>query len=100
MTCFSSRIVAVAALLAVVPVMALGARPSDQLFPSSTTAYVSVGDWPELRESWNKTQLSELMTDPVMVPTSGTRENRPAMKASSAAAAMPGPAARVCAPTR
>lgn len=68
MTCFSSRIVAVAALLAVVPVVALGARPSDQLFPSSTTAYVSVGNWPELRESWNKTQLSELMTDPVMEP--------------------------------
>jgi len=64
----TSRIVAVAALLAVVPVVALAARPSDQLFPSSTTAYVSVGDWPELRESWNKTQLSELMTDPVMEP--------------------------------
>lgn len=68
MSFLTSRIVAVAALLAVVPVVALAARPSDQLFPSSTTAYVSVGDWPELRESWNKTQLAELMTDPVMEP--------------------------------
>ncbi len=70
MTHFTSRILAVAALLAVVPSTAMAARPSDQLFPSSTTAYVSVGDWPLLRESWNQTQIAELMADPVMEPFS------------------------------
>ncbi len=70
MTHFTSRIIALAAVLAPFPVTSMAAPPSDQLFPSSTTAYVSVDNWPEMRESWNKTQLAELMKDPVMEPFS------------------------------
>lgn len=70
MTHFTSRIIAVAVVLAAWSVTSMAARPSDQLLPASTTAYVSVGNWPEMRESWNKTQLAELMNDPVMEPFS------------------------------
>ena len=68
MTRFISHVIAVAALLAAAPETTLGGVPSDQLLPSSTAAYVSVGDWQQLRESWNRTQLAELMADPVMEP--------------------------------
>lgn len=47
---------------------ALAAVPSDQLFPSTTAAYVSVPDVDALRDRWNETDLGKMFDDPVMKP--------------------------------
>lgn len=42
--------------------------PSEQLFPSTTKAFLAVADVDVLRQRWDKTQLGQLMADPVMQP--------------------------------
>lgn len=44
------------------------ARPTDSLLSSATKAYVSIPDVPRLRESFNRTQLGRLLSDPAMKP--------------------------------
>ena len=58
----------VACAMAVVQV-AQGAVPSSEnLFPSSTKGYLAVANIDEFEASWRKTQLGQLMSDPVMKP--------------------------------
>ena len=45
-----------------------GTPPSETLLPSTTKGYFSVPDVAQLRESWNATQISCLVNDPVMKP--------------------------------
>ena len=42
--------------------------PSEFLLPDTTRGYLSVTNVPQLNEQWNKTQLGQLMSDPVMKP--------------------------------
>jgi hypothetical protein len=42
--------------------------PSEQLLPDTTEGYVSVGSVDAFKEAWNKTQLGQLLNDPVMKP--------------------------------
>ncbi len=42
--------------------------PSENLLPDTTQGYLSVGSVDALRDAWNKTQLGQLMNDPVMKP--------------------------------
>jgi hypothetical protein len=44
------------------------ATPSEQLLPSTTKGYVSVGDIERFRADWAKTQLGQLLADPIMQP--------------------------------
>ena len=41
---------------------------SETLLPNSTKGYFSVGNVPELAKNWQKTQLHQLLNDPVMQP--------------------------------
>lgn len=47
---------------------ARAAIPADQLLPNTTAGFVSVADTEQLSLSWDKTQLGQLMQDPVMKP--------------------------------
>lgn len=47
---------------------AKGVAPSDSVFPDTTRGYLSLGNWAQLEESFNKTQLGQLAADPVMKP--------------------------------
>ncbi len=47
---------------------ALAAQPSELLLPRTTKAFVSVPDVGQLDTSWNKTQLGQLVNDPLMQP--------------------------------
>ena len=51
-----------------VPFAAMGARPSEELLPNTTKAYVSIDNLDELSAAWKKTQLGQLVNDPVMKP--------------------------------
>lgn len=44
------------------------AQKSDTILPNTTKGYLSIGDIDELKTAWNKTQLGQLMNDPVMKP--------------------------------
>ena len=44
------------------------APPSEQLLPSTTKGYVSVGDIERFRADWAKTQFGQLLADPIMQP--------------------------------
>ncbi len=44
--------------------------PSEQLFPNTTQGFAAIADIDRLREHWNKTQIGQLMADPVMKPFS------------------------------
>lgn len=46
----------------------LGARPSEELLPSSTKVYVSIPNLEQLNAAWNKTQLGQMFNDPAMKP--------------------------------
>src|SRR5262249_28279833 len=48
--------------------VAQAAKPSETLLPSTTKGFLSIGDFEVLRDAWNKTQLGQLMQDPVMKP--------------------------------
>ncbi|MGD9721781.1 MAG: hypothetical protein AB7O59_05165 [Pirellulales bacterium] len=57
--------------LVVVPagVDVVAAVPSaETLLPETTEGFVAVGSFDTLRDAWNKTQLGQLMNDPVMKP--------------------------------
>ncbi len=54
--------------LAVAGTIALGAEPAENLFPDTTTGFVAVADVELLVKHWKKTQLGQLMADPVMKP--------------------------------
>jgi hypothetical protein len=43
-------------------------KPSETLFPDTTRGYLSIPNTKNLTESWNKTQLGQLIKDPVMKP--------------------------------
>ena len=45
-----------------------GTLPSELLMPETTRGYLSVTNVPQLNEQWKKTQLGQLMSDPVMKP--------------------------------
>ena len=44
------------------------APPSEQLLPSTTKGYVSVGNIERFRTDWAKTQLGQFLADPIMQP--------------------------------
>ena len=44
------------------------AQKSDTILPNTTKGYLSIGNVDELKAAWNKTQLGQLMNDPVMKP--------------------------------
>lgn len=44
------------------------AQKSDSILPNTTKGYLSIGNVDELKAAWNKTQLGQLMNDPVMKP--------------------------------
>ena len=44
------------------------APPSEQLLPGTTKGYVSVGNVERFRTDWAKTQLGQLLADPIMQP--------------------------------
>ena len=46
--------------------MAVASSPSETLLPKTTKGYVSVPNVAKLRESWQQTQIGQLMRDPVM----------------------------------
>jgi hypothetical protein len=50
------------------PLAALAARPSEELLPNTTKAYISIPDLEKLSAAWNKTQLGQLVNDPEMKP--------------------------------
>jgi hypothetical protein len=69
--CFSTRLLSTAACLLFVAcgAVALAAPPaSENLLPNSTKGYFSIGNVPELAKSWEKTQVHQLLNDPVMKP--------------------------------
>ncbi len=45
-------------------------RPSETLLPNTTVGFIAVPNWDHLQTQWNKTQLGQLMADPVMEPFS------------------------------
>ena len=66
LSCISSF---AALILAVsIPHTATAVVPSDQLMPATTTGYVSIADVDRLRVDFDKTQLGQLMADPIMKP--------------------------------
>ncbi len=42
--------------------------PAENLVPDTTEGFLAVGSMDELKAAWNKTQLGQLMNDPVMKP--------------------------------
>jgi hypothetical protein len=42
--------------------------PAEELLPDTTEGFLAVGSIDSLKEAWNKTQLGQLMNDPVMKP--------------------------------
>ncbi len=44
------------------------APPSEQVLPGTTKGYVSVGNIERFRTDWGKTQLGQLLADPIMEP--------------------------------
>ncbi len=52
--------------LGVGPLSAQKLPPSEQLFPNTTKAFLAVADVDVLSDQWDKTQLGQLMADPVM----------------------------------
>ncbi|MEX2558358.1 MAG: hypothetical protein WD403_00520, partial [Pirellulales bacterium] len=48
--------------------VAWAAPAAEELLPGTTAGYVSVPNVPKLIESWKKTQLGQLLDDPVMKP--------------------------------
>ena len=42
--------------------------PAEKLLPNTTEGFLAVGSFDALNEAWNKTQLGQLMNDPVMKP--------------------------------
>lgn len=42
--------------------------PAENLMPDTTEGFLAVGSIDQLKEAWNKTQLGQLMNDPVMAP--------------------------------
>ncbi len=44
------------------------ARPSENLFPGTTKGFVVIANMNEMIEQFNKTQIGQLMADPVMEP--------------------------------
>ncbi|HYW79055.1 MAG TPA: hypothetical protein VE890_05730, partial [Thermoguttaceae bacterium] len=65
-TCF--LVWSIGCLLGIGPASAQKLPPSEQLFPSTTKGFVAVADVGLLEQQWNKTQLGQLMADPVMKP--------------------------------
>jgi len=55
-------------LLGVGRLSAEAVPPSENLLPDSTKGFVAVASMDRLSQSWNKTQLGQLMADPVMKP--------------------------------
>ena len=65
----SKRLLAVAAYLISLAASAVqAAAPSEELLPNTTKGFISVGNVDALRENFNKTQLGQLVADPVMQP--------------------------------
>jgi len=59
----------VAGVLVTVPVCwAQAVGPSEDLLPAATKGFVCITDVHELADHWNKTQLAQLLADPVMEP--------------------------------
>ena len=50
------------------PATLQAAPTSEQLLPSTTKGYVSVGDVDRFRADWAKTQIGQLLDDPIMQP--------------------------------
>ncbi len=49
---------------------AWAARPTDSLFPSSAKAFLSVANYKQLEEAFNRTSFGRLLNDPIMKPFS------------------------------
>lgn len=47
---------------------AVAVAPSESLLPDTTVGYLSVPDVEKLVDQWNKTQIGQLLQDPVMEP--------------------------------
>ena len=43
-------------------------RPASSCSPATTKGYVSVGDVDRFRADWDKTQIGQLLADPIMQP--------------------------------
>ncbi len=56
------------ALVVICHASARAAGPSETLLPDTTRGFISVGDIRKLADQWNKTQLGQLLKDPVMKP--------------------------------
>ena len=56
------------AFLVVSATSVTAAQRSEDLLPTTTKLYVSAGNVDELRASWNKTQIGQLLQDPLMKP--------------------------------
>ena len=65
-TCLSVWIVGV--FLFVGPSFAQDVRPVENLFPNTTVGFVATPDFEYLDSQFNKTQIGQLMADPVMEP--------------------------------
>lgn len=46
----------------------MAAQPCDQIFPNTTKGFLSIANIDTLREAWDRTQLGQMMNDPVMKP--------------------------------
>ena len=46
------------------------AQSSEELLPDTTKGYLSITNYTEFDKQWRKTQLGQLMNDPVMEPFS------------------------------
>lgn len=66
----SARLLSTAACVCLLLCSSALATPptSETLLPNSTKGYFSVGNVPELAKNWQKTQLHQLLNDPVMQP--------------------------------
>ena len=61
--------IVVAGCWAVILAGNLQAAPtSEQLLPSTTKGYISIGDVDRFRADWDKTQIGQLLADPIMQP--------------------------------
>lgn len=65
---FRSRAFAALAMSSLLCAFAYGARPTEDLLPSTTKGYISVANLEELSAAWNKMQLGQMVNDPVMKP--------------------------------
>jgi hypothetical protein len=66
-TRLQSILVAVCLVLASGSVL-LAAPASERLLPATTKGFLSVGNVDQLRSQWAKTQIGQLMADPIMQP--------------------------------